>query len=29
MPPKWLTITVLAWLIAGLVLLVIVKASFA
>lgn len=29
MPPKWLTITVLAWLIASLVLLAIVKASLA
>jgi hypothetical protein len=29
MPPKWLTITVLVWLIAGLVLLAIVKASIA
>jgi hypothetical protein len=26
MPPKWLTITVLAWLIAGLVLLAVMKA---
>jgi hypothetical protein len=29
MPPRWLTISVLVWLIAGLVLLVIVKASLA
>jgi hypothetical protein len=29
MPPKWLTITVLVWLIGGLVLLAIVKAFFA
>jgi hypothetical protein len=28
MPPKWLTITVLAWLVAGLTLLVVVKALF-
>jgi hypothetical protein len=29
MPPKWLTITVLVWLIGGLVLLAIVNAFFA
>ena len=28
MPPKWLTITVLAWLVVGLTLLVVVKALF-
>jgi hypothetical protein len=28
MPPRWLTLTVAAWLVLGLVLLVLVKLSF-